>query len=71
MLCSGIFLKGLSPLLGFGVALLLYRYSRYLQTGILVNSEDSDEMKHYAHFIRYCTVGKDKHNVQGEKCIIM
>ena len=55
MLCSGIFLKGLSPLLGFGVALLLYRYSGYLQTGILVNSEDSNEMKHYAHFIRSCT----------------
>ena len=56
MLRSGIFLKGLSPLLGFGVALLLYRYSGYLQTGILVNSEDPDEMKHYAHFIRSCTV---------------
>ena len=56
MLRSGIFLKGLSPLLGFGVALLLYRYSGYLQTGILVNSEDSDEMKYYAPFIRACTV---------------
>ena len=56
MLRSGIFLKGISPSLGFGVALLLYRYSRYLQIGILVNSEDPDEMKHYAHFIWYCTV---------------
>ena len=30
--------------------------SRYLQTGTLVNSEDPDETKHYAHFIRACTV---------------
>ena len=31
-------------------------HSRYLQTGTLVNSEDPDEVKHYAPLIRACTV---------------
>ena len=48
MLCSGIFPKGVISLTRFWCSLLLYRYSGYLQTGILVNSEDPDEMKHYA-----------------------
>ena len=31
-------------------------HSGYLQAGTLVNSENPNEMKHYAHFIRACTV---------------
>ena len=38
-------------------------HSRYLQTGPLVNSEDPDEMKHFAPFITACAVGKNKNNV--------
>ena len=56
MLCSGISQTELSPLLGFGVQSINPHHSGYLQTGSLLNSEDADEMKHYAHFIRACTV---------------
>ena len=46
MICSGLFLKELSPLLGFGEALSIDsinpHHSRYLQTGTMVNSEDPD-----------------------------
>ena len=60
MLCSRKFLKELSPLLGFRCSFVIDsinpHHSRFLQTDTLVNSEDPDEVKHYAPLIRACTV---------------
>ena len=42
-------------------------FERYIPlTGTMANGEDPNEMPQMRHFIRDCTVCKDKNNLQGQ-----